>query len=142
MKESSPSTIPEGEEAVFSIHLLSQPPVGVNVSIYLTSLDSRMDITAGSNLLFNSSNWDQRQRFVAFGTNDDDILDSPYVSLLSVRSYSNSVNFSTIPDGIFPSGTITILLQDTDRGRSLVTVLSIFNNYSYLVRNGYNLLAS
>ena len=121
MKESSPSAIPEGEEAVYSVKLLSQPPAGVNVSIVLSPLDSKVNITSGSNILFNSSNWDQRQRFVLFGTNDNDILDSPYTSEVRIQSYSNSLNFSTSPGGSFPSDTIHFLLQDTDRGRLIVT---------------------
>ena len=121
MKESSPSAIPEGEEAVYSVELLSQPPAGVNVSIVLTPLDSRVNITSGNNILFNSSNWDQRQRIVLFGTNDNDILDSPYASEVRIQSYSNSLNFSTSPGGSFPSGDVTLLLQDTDRGKLIVT---------------------
>ena len=105
---------------MYSIKLLTQPPLGVNVSILLTPGDSKINITAGSNLLFNSSNWDQRQRFVLFGTNDNDILDSPYASEVIIQSYSNSLNFSTSPGGRFPTSVVALLLQDTDRGRHIV----------------------
>ena len=115
-KESLPSLIPEGGEAVYTVQLLNQLPAGVNVSLILTPLDSLIAFTTDNIILFNASNWYMKQRFILFGVNDDDILDSPYASQVQVESYSSSLNFSTFPGGLFPSGTLTFLLQDSDRG--------------------------
>ena len=124
-KEDIPSVIPEGGEAVYTVKLLSPPPAGVNVSIILTPLDSLVAFTTDIIFLFNASNWDMQQRFLLFGVNDDDILDSPYVSQVQVESYSSSLNFSTSPGGLFPIANLTLLLQDSDRGTYCVCVLQI-----------------
>ena len=115
-KEDLPSVIPEGGEAVYTVELLKSPPAGVNVSIILTPLDSLVAFTTDNVIQFNASNWDMKQRFILFGVNDDDIIDSPYVSQVNVESYSSSLNFSTFPGGSFPPGNLTLLLQDSDRG--------------------------
>ncbi|KAI6654999.1 hypothetical protein LOD99_2288 [Oopsacas minuta] len=121
-KESLPSFLQEGDEAVYAVDLQTQPPTGVNVSIILTPMDSRVTFRTDSVLSFNASNWDQKQRFILFGVNDDDILDSPYPSQVLVESYSNSLNFSTFEGGTFPNANITLLLQDSDRAGADVTI--------------------
>lgn len=68
-------SVPEGQTALFDVALSADPGARVTVMVYRASGDANLVVQSGSNLVFDSSNWDIPETVELAAAEDEDVLD-------------------------------------------------------------------
>jgi len=94
--------VPEGSTANFEVRLTADPLGTVNVTVSRISGDTDISVQSGSDLTFNSGNWNSYQGVTLVAAEDDDVLQS--TATIRVRDDAT----------VLPDKTVTATEQEND----------------------------
>jgi hypothetical protein len=91
-------TVPEGGTASFQVRLTSQPNSEATISVAHIGGDADISVQSGSNLVFNTGNWNQYQLVTLAAAEDADDVDGIATIRLSITGLSPAIVIATEQD--------------------------------------------